>query len=421
MLEFGYVGRFALTAADHAHHHTPRWLLTLLLAALGMLGPFAVDTYIPAFPTIASDLGASTLQMQQTFSVYLIGFAVMFLFHGALSDSFGRKPIIVWGLGVFLVGTVGCAMSGTIGQLLFFRTLQGISVGAGMVVGRAMIRDLFADADAQRLMSMVTMWFGLAPAVAPIIGGFLFSHYGWHSIFWFVAVFTLALIVMSVFAFHETLPVEKRQSFRLQPLLAGYREVGANVPFLLLSFAAGFNFNGFFLYILSAPVFLPQHLHLGPTEYAWLFVPGIGGIITGAFISGRVAGRWSPAKTVRAGYVVMMLAVINNVLFSAFFTPSIPWSIMPIFLYAIGTATAFPSLSILVMDLFPFRRGMATSLSAFFGGMINALVAGVVSPAISHSPLLLACGMGAMMLSGLLCWTGYRRVVKQTLRRRQPI
>jgi DHA1 family bicyclomycin/chloramphenicol resistance-like MFS transporter len=103
--------------------------------------------------------------------------------------------------------------------------------------------------------------------------------------------------------------------------------------------------------------------------------------------------------------------------FSTLFAPAIPWSVIPIFIYAIGTATAFPSLSLLVMDLFPFRRGMATSLSAFFGGMINALVAGVLSPALSHSPALLACGMGVMMLSGLLCWMGYRRVVKQKVRR----
>ena len=404
-------------AKSHAHHDTPRWLLALLLAALGMLGPFAVDTYIPAFPTIASDLSASTLQMQQTFSVYLIGFAVMFLFHGALSDSFGRKPIILWGLAIFLIGTIGCAMSQTIGQLLFFRTLQGVSVGAGMVVGRAMVRDLFADADAQRVMSMVTMWFGLAPAIAPVLGGFLYAAYGWHSIFWFLAVFTAALIVMSIYSFHETLPPAKRQPFRLQPLLAGYREVGSSIPFLLLSFAAGFNFNGFFLYILSAPVFLPQHLHLGPTEYAWLFVPGIGGIMSGAFISGRVAGKWSAAKTVRAGYMIMLLAVGFNVMYSALTPPALPWAVIPIYLYAMGTATAFPSLSLLVMDLFPSRRGMATSLSAFVGGMINALVAGVISPALSHSPLLLSLGMGAMMLSGYVCWAGYRRTVKTQERR----
>jgi len=399
------------------HHHTPRWLLALMLAALSMLGPFAVDTYIPAFPTIARDLDASVLQMQQTFSVYLIGFAVMFLFHGALSDSFGRKPIILWGLSVFLIGTIGCALSVTIGQLLFFRVLQGVSVGAGMVVGRAMIRDLYADADAQRVMSMVTMWFGLAPAIAPILGGFLFEAFGWHSIFWFLAVFTLGLIVLSVTAFEETLPEEKRHEFRLQPLMAGYQEVGANVAFLMLSFAAGFNFNGFFLYILSAPVFLPEQLHLGPTQYAWLFVPGIGGIMTGAFISGRVAGKWSREKTVRAGYSIMAFAVLLNIALSVYMAPRVPWTVIPIFIYAIGTSTAFPSLSLLVMDLFPLRRGMATSLSAFLGGIINALVAGVLSPALSHSPLLLSLGMAAMMLSGLISWTGYRMTVKRAARK----
>lgn len=400
----------------HKHHQTPRWLLALLLAALGMLGPFAVDTYIPAFPTIALDLGASTLQMQQTFSVYLAAFAFMFLFHGALSDSFGRKPVIIGGLVFFLIGTVGCALSQTIGQLLVARAVQGLSVGAGMVVGRAMVRDLFADADAQRVMSMVTLWFGLAPAIAPVLGGFLYEHFGWHSIFWCMAAFTLALIVMSVNAFHETLPVHKRQSLRLKSLMSGYREVGASLPFLLLSFAAGFNFNGFFLYILSAPVFLPEQLRLGPTEYAWLFVPGIGGIMTGAFMSGRVAGRWSPDKTVRLGYMVMASAVLFNLAYSALARPAIPWSILPIFIYAAGTAVAFPSLSLMVMDLFPSRRGMASSLSGFVGGMINALVAGVISPALSHSPLWMSLGMAAMMLCGLGCWTGYRRTTRRERR-----
>jgi DHA1 family bicyclomycin/chloramphenicol resistance-like MFS transporter len=321
---------------------------------------------------------------------------------------------MLWGLSVFLIGTIGCAMSATIGQLLFFRVLQGASVGAGMVVGRAMIRDLYVDVDAQRLMSMVTMWFGLAPAVAPIIGGFLYAHFGWHAIFWFVAIFTALLLGTSIFAFHETLPVEKRHAFRLQPLLSGYREVGVSIPFLLLSLAVGCNFNGYFLYILSAPVYLPEHLHLGPTEYAWLFVPGIAGIMIGAFISGRVAGRWSLAKTIRAGYAIMALAALLNLGYALGFVPALPWAVIPIFLYAIGSSIAYPSLSLLVMDLFPSRRGMAASLTAFVGGVINAVVAGLLSPALSHSPIGLALGMAAIMLSGLACWMGYRKLVRST-------
>jgi len=379
-----------------------------------MLGPFAVDTYIPAFPSIAADLGASTLQMQQTFSVYLFAFAFMFLFHGALSDSFGRKPIIMGGLIVFFVATIGCAMSTTIGELLFWRVLQGLSVGAGMVVGRAMVRDLYTDVDAQRVMAMTTLWFGIAPAIAPVIGGFLYNGLGWHSIFWFLAAFTFFLIVISAKVLHETLPVENRHAFHPGPLLEGYRQVGASLPMILLSLAAGFNFNGFFLYILSSPVYLPQQLGLGPTEYAWLFAPGIGGIMLGAFISGRVAGKWSLEKTVRVGYMIMFTAICVNLLYLAFFKPAVPFAIVPIAFYATGSALAFPSISLMVMNLFPARRGMAASLSGFVMGMVNVLVAGVISPAVSHSAVWLAVAATGLMATGWLCWFSYRRLVTRS-------
>ena len=169
-------GRPTLSMNPDAHilWRGPRWKLAVLLACLGMLGPFSIDTYMPAFSGIARSLGATPVQMQQTLSAYLFGFALMNLFHGALSDSLGRRPVVLWGIGVFTLASVGCALSQTIGQLVFFRALQGMSAGAGMVVSRAIIRDMFPPADAQRVMSQVTIYFGVAPAVAPLVGGWLF-------------------------------------------------------------------------------------------------------------------------------------------------------------------------------------------------------------------------------------------------------
>ena len=159
----------------HTLWRAPRWALAVLLACLGMLGPFSIDTYLPAFTGIATAIGATPVEMQQTLSAYLFGFAFMNLFHGALSDSFGRRPVVLWGLAVFTIASLGCALSQTIGQLVVFRALQGLSTGAGIVVSRAVIRDMFPPADAQRVMSQVTIYFGVAPAVAPMIGGFLLS------------------------------------------------------------------------------------------------------------------------------------------------------------------------------------------------------------------------------------------------------
>lgn len=139
----------------------PRWALAVLLALLGMLGPFSIDTYLPAFGGMARSLGATPVQMQQTLSGYLFGFAFMSLFHGALSDSLGRRPVVLWGLAAFTLASLGCALSQSIGQLIFFRTLQGLSTGAGIVVARAVVRDMFEPSQAQRVMSQITIFLAL--------------------------------------------------------------------------------------------------------------------------------------------------------------------------------------------------------------------------------------------------------------------
>ena len=342
-------------------------------------------------------------------SGYLFAFGLMFLFHGALSDSFGRRPVILTALVVYTLASIGAALATSVQGLILWRIVQGLSVGAGMVVGRAMIRDLFNAEDAQRLMSLVTLFFGLAPAIAPIIGGWLFVGMGWRSIFWFLAAVGLLLVVMSVKALPETLPETARHSFHPMALLKGYEEVGINRRFLFLSLAVGFNFNAFFLYIVSAPVFLGEHLKLGPEQYAWLFIPGIAGIMIGARISGLSAGKVTPVEMVKRAYGFMFTAAIGNMAYSLLVSPSIPWAVVPIFVFGIGFALAMPSITLITLDLFPTRRGMAASLQGFVSGMVNTVNAGLISPAVSHNTVWLAVGMLVLMLAGLASWTAYRR------------
>jgi len=381
-----------------------RWTLALLLACLGMIGPFAIDTYLPAFAGIGAAIGATPVQMQQTLSSYLLGFAVMNLFHGALADSLGRRPVVLVGVAVFTLASVGCALSDSIGTLVFFRALQGASAGVGMVVSRAIIRDLYAPADAQRMMSQVTIFFGIAPAVAPMIGGLLFEWADWHSIFWLLAVLGLALLVANWRWLPETLPPSGRQLFRAGPLLRGYVQLAKNGRFVALVFASGVPFNGMFLYVLSAPVFLGEHLQLAPTQFFWFFVLSIGGMVGGALLSGRLAGRIKPRHQIRHGFVIMLVTTLVNVLLNLAFDAHPAWAMLPIAVFSFGWALMVPVVTIMALDQAPDRRGTASSVQACVGSLANAAVAGVLAPLVMHSTLALALTSAGMLAVGIGAW-----------------
>ncbi len=387
----------------------PRWAFAVLLASLGMLGPFAVDTYLPAFAGIARATGATPAQMQQTLSGYLFGFAFMNLFHGALSDSLGRRPVILWGLAGFTLASVGCALSTHIGALVFFRTLQGLSTGAGIVVSRAVIRDVYPEAEAQRMMAQVTIFFGVAPAVAPLIGGWLYVLADWHGIFWFLAAVGCLLWIANWRLLPETLHATQRQPFELRNLMRGYRGLGASPSFLLLCLASGIPFNGVFLYVLSSPAFLGDILGLAPTQFFWFFLATIAGIMGGAWASGRLAGRIVRRRQIRWGFVVMTAASLVNVGANLVFAPHAGWALLPLAAFAFGWSLMTPVVTLMVLDLNPERRGMASSLQAVIGSAANGVVAGALAPLVMHSAVALAFMSLAMMCVGLLAWLVLRR------------
>ena len=386
----------------------PRWALAALLACLGMVGPFSIDTYLPAFSGIASSLNASPVQMQQTLSAYLFGFAVMNLFHGALSDSLGRRPVVLWGVAVFTLASAGCALSQHIGVLIFFRALQGMAAGAGIVVSRAVIRDMFPPADAQRVMSQVTIYARGAPAPTPLVGGFLFVHLDWHAVFWFLTAIGVALWIANHRLLPESLHPLQRQPLNLRHLMRGYVELGTSGRFLALALASGVPFNGMFLYVLSAPVFLGEHLGLLPEQFFWLFLLTIAGIMGGAFLSGRLAGHVSPKVQVRDGFLVMSTVSLLNLALNLVFEPNVWWAMVPIAVFSFGWAMMVPVVTLMVLDQAPDRRGMASSLQACIGSTASGVVAGVVAPLVMHSTLALALTSLVLMAIGAVAWAWVR-------------
>jgi MFS transporter, DHA1 family, multidrug resistance protein len=312
-------------------------------------------------------------------------------------------------LAAFTLASMGCALSQSIGQLVFFRAVQGLTTGAGIVVSRAVVRDMFPPAEAQRVMSQITIYFGVAPAIAPMVGGVLFAHLGWHSVFWFLTGVGVVLWAANYKLLPETLHVTQRQPLKVSNLLQGYWKLGRDPRFFLLALASGIPFNGMFLYVLSAPVFLGEHMALLPTQFFWFFVLTISGIMAGAFVSGRMAGRLAPKQQIKYGFSIMLSIAVVNLLANLLFTAHVSWAMFPVAIFAFGWAMMVPVVTLLVLDLHPDRRGMASSLQAFIGSSANGLVAGVIAPLVMHSTVGLAAASLAMLSVGLLAWVGLHK------------
>lgn len=391
--------------------------LALLLGGLAMFGPFSIDTIFPAFNAMGAQLAVDKLAMQQVISVYLLTYALMSLVHGPLSDAFGRRKVILAGLVIFLLASIGCALSRDMTTLLIFRALQGFSAGVGFIVGRAVIRDVLHGDDAQRLMSQVSMIFGIAPAIAPIIGGWILGYSAWPVIFWFLAAFSLLLLITVGLWLPETHPPQVRTRVAAKPLLRNYLAIATNPRFQRLAMAGSLSFGALFLYIASAPVFVMDLLHLNEQQFAWLFLPTIGGMTLGAFISGRAAGRISGTQLTQIGFACIGVSTLCNVAYNAWIGDaiSIPWAVLPMCLSAFGVALVFPILTLAILDMYPRHRGAASSLQAFSNLVINTILAGVVSPLLSHHGLHLALGAALLSAAGFAMWRWEMHVSKRAV------
>jgi DHA1 family bicyclomycin/chloramphenicol resistance-like MFS transporter len=386
--------------------------LTFVLAALSWVGPFSIDTYLPSIPSIAKNLNAATADVQQTMTAFLFFFAVMSLWHGAISDAYGRRKPVLISLGFFLIASLGCAFSNSVTLLMVFRAVQGATAGAGMIIGRAVVRDLFEGAAAQRIMSHVATIFTIAPVMAPVVGGWFQVWFGWRSIFFFMTAMAAFLLISCRLLLPETMQLKDRQRLNIAFLGKSYWKVMSALPFLAACLALSLINIGFFIYILSAPMFLSQYLGLKETEYIVLFLPMSIAMVIGAWISGRCAGRMTGIKTIGIGYVVMFVAAIGNVALNMTVPPALPWTLAPIIVYVMGMSTAAPSLTLLALDLFPSQRGLASSCQGFLSLGASSIMSAFIA-LFWGSTLSLAWTMLTILAGGAIMMLLYNVTAKK--------
>jgi DHA1 family bicyclomycin/chloramphenicol resistance-like MFS transporter len=386
--------------------------LALLLAGMTAIGPFSIDTYLPSFLEIGARLGASPMEVQQTLTAYLIPFAIMTLWHGSISDALGRRRVVLVALAFFALASIGCATAGSIGALWFFRAMQGMTAGAGIVVGRAIIRDLFSGAEAHRLMAHVTIMFAVAPAVAPVIGGQLHAWFGWRSVFVFLTLFSAGLWTWCLLKLPETLDKSRRQPLHPGYLLRSYWKVLTHGAFVAACIAVSLNFGGFFVYVTSAPVFLLQHLKVKETEFLWLFGPATTGMMAGSWIASHFAGRLTHKQSIQRGFLVMTAAALSNVAVNLTIPGRLPWAVVPLFFYTLGVTMSMPSLTLLALDLFPDRRGMAASCQGFIQTATYSVIASLIAPIACVTTLRLASCQTILLGLGLAATLAYAGIHK---------
>jgi DHA1 family bicyclomycin/chloramphenicol resistance-like MFS transporter len=385
-------------------------MLAVLIGGLSMVSPFSIDTFFPAFHTMEKALNVDAWKLQQVITAYMVPFAFASLVHGPLSDAVGRRPVMIWGMMLYTVGSVACTFSPNYEMLIASRVLQGATAGVGVVIGRAIIRDLYEGAAAQRLMNLTTMIFGLAPAIAPIIGGWVHVAFGWRAVF---AVMVVCGIVFSLGAWWklpETHPPQARIPFNARNLVATSVTVLRHPEFLMLALAAAINFCSLACFIGSAPAIIEKHWGMSETSYAALFLPVITGIMLGAVISRRIAGRMDLTRQVHMGLTITFIASVLRVLLHfALDNVPIPLQQALLLLSAIGAQFAFPVLTLRMLDLFPAARGTASSAQSFVALLITAFTLGIIAPIVL--PRLEWIAWTSLVLTTLasLCWYFARR------------
>ena len=349
--------------------------LLILLAALVSLGPLTIDTYLPAMPAMSDALQASTSQVQLTISSYLLGFSLFHLLCGPLADRFGRRPVLIGGLALYLIATLACAAATSIEQVIFFRFLQGIAACVGPTLGRAMARDIYGPKGAARALAHIAMIMALAPAVAPILGGLLLELFYWEAIFAVLALYAAVLLVTTGVHLPETLPT--RQALHPLNVARNYLQLLADRHYMTTTVASALLYAGMISFLSASAFIFIDMMGIAARYFGFLFLTTVMGYIVGNALSTRLAhGReseqvmWIGARLALLACTVMLLTT------EIWFHPA---SVLaPMALHSIALGISLPHAMAAALRPFPHMAGTASALFGFIQMGISSLAGAVV-------------------------------------------
>ena len=376
--------------------------LAVFLGALTAMGPLAIDMYLPALPTIAREFHTDEAAVQLSLAVYFLGIALGQAFYGPLSDAVGRKPALYFGLFIFVASSIGCAWAESVRALVAFRFLQALGGCAPLVVPRAVVRDYFDQVGSIRMLSMLMLVMGLAPILAPFIGGQLLVNFGWRSVFWVLAIYAVVWLILVAVFLPESLPASRRRPQPIGAVLAIYTRLARDRTFIGYVLTGALLFAGLLAYIAASPFVFIELFHVSPERYGVFFGVNACGIIAASQVNRWLATRVEARRIVGVTLSVAMVASLV-LLFDAYSgLGGFAGILVPLFCYITCYGFVLPNTTALAMAGHGQVAGSASALlgtiqfvlGATAGALVGALANGTAIPL---AAVMAACGVSAFV------------------------
>lgn len=375
-------------------------ILIFILALLSAFGPLSIDMYLPALPGIAQDFGARLSSVQLSLASFFVGIALGQIFYGPFTDRFGRKMPLYIGLTLYGVASFLCATTTRVEGLIIFRFVQALGACAGMVIGRAIVRDLFKPHESAKVFSMIMLIMGVAPILAPVMGGVMLKYFGWRSIFWLLTFTSIITLLAVTFFLKESNGPDPDVKF--SRVFHNYFEVLKDSTFLTYTFPLSFVYAGMFAYITGSPFVFIELFHFSPTSYSLLFGVNALGLIVFSQVNGRLLRRFPPEYMIQKSLPLTALAGCVLFLCGIFNLPV--WILCPaLFVYILTMGLIAPNAAACALANQKKSAGTASALMGTIQFSVSAICSGLIShlhngTTLPMTGIMFGCSMMAVLL-----------------------